>query len=143
MLFSVLSTLFAATSALATGCTGNNCDRAVNRMGYMEQHAYECKENLACTVTPAASTTTATTTSYTETITIHVGHTTVSAPESHATTSCVNKIGDDVKQSCNNDFQKYKEACNECLGAYGPTNTAAQPTVTAYYVETRPKVVYA
>lgn len=143
MLFKTIALLFAAVAVIATGnnngCNGNNCDRAVagtaKGLQALATHKAECYDNLKCTKTPAATYTKTVTEykygrGYCETKTIPA----VPIPEK---TTCNNVIRSDadVKDKCET-FQKYKEACEECLTIKGSTTTLYAPIATATLIKT-------
>lgn len=145
MLFNAIALLLTASAALANGCHGNNCDRAVMRtwqgQAVFDQHMRDCSANLACSSTPAASVTTATTTVTAGTITVTVPRETFTPAPVPAVSGCVNKIGSDVTAQCENNFSMYQDACNNCANITGVTVTAAAPTITATVTQTIPVAV--
>lgn len=147
MLFKAIALLFTASAVLANGCHNNNCDRAVMRTWQgpevFQQHMVDCAANLACSSTPAATTTTQTAFVTAGTLTINVAKETFTPAAVAAVSGCVGKIGNDVTSQCENNFAMYKDACNNCASITGYTATAAVPEITATVTQTIPlSIVY-
>jgi hypothetical protein len=147
MLFKTIALLFTASAVLANGCHNNNCDRAVMRTwqgtAVFAQHMSDCANSLACSSTPAATTTTKTAYVTAGVVTMTVAKETATPAAVAAVSGCVDNIPSDVASQCEWNFAMYKDACNNCAAITGSTSIAPTPEITAMVTHTIPSsVVY-